>query len=118
MERLTEKITNKDTKEILAYRLKCGADVLKSSKKLGELEDLEEQGLLVKLPCKVGDKAWYVHKHGVDEVEIDSFIININIFANVSLYIGSERFGKTLTPFKTLFFNKEDAEKAFNQLNI
>ena len=60
MERLTEKIINKDTKEVLAYRLKRGADVLKSSKKLGEYEDLEEQGLLIRLPCKVGTDIYYI----------------------------------------------------------
>lgn len=26
--------------------------------KLGEYEDLEEQGLLLRLPCKVGDEVW------------------------------------------------------------
>lgn len=85
-------------------------------KKLGEYEDLEEQGLLLKLPCKVGDKAYYVHKRGIDEVEVDSFVININIFVNVSLYIGCDRFGKTLTPYKTLFFTKAEAEKALAEL--
>ena len=28
--------------------------------KLGEYEDLEEQGRLVKLPCKVGDDVYYI----------------------------------------------------------
>lgn len=28
--------------------------------KLGKLEDLEEQGMLLKLPCKVGDTVWYI----------------------------------------------------------
>lgn len=32
--------------------------------KLGQLEDLEEQGLLVKLPCKVGSEVWYIDKYG------------------------------------------------------
>ena len=30
--------------------------------KLGEYEDLEEQGLLVKLPCKVGDTVWVIDR--------------------------------------------------------
>ena len=81
-------------------------------KKLADYEDKQEQGLLIELPCKVGDKAWYVHKGGIDEVEVDSFIININLFVNVSLYIGCDRFGKTLTPYKTLFFTRSEAEEA------
>ena len=31
--------------------------------KLGKYEDLEEQGKLIKLPCKVGDDVWFVPSH-------------------------------------------------------
>ena len=85
-------------------------------KELKEYRDLEEQGLLLKLPCKVGDKAYYVNKGHIDEVEIDSFVLNINLFVNVSYYIGCERFGKTLTPYKTLFFTKEEAEQELKEM--
>lgn len=78
--------------------------------KLGKYEDAEEQGLLLRLPCKAGDTAWYVSRSGIHEVEIDSFVFAINLFINVSYYIGCERFGKTLTPYKTLFFSREEAE--------
>lgn len=81
-------------------------------RKLADYEDAEKKGLLLRLPCKVGDKAYYVHKGGIDEVEVDSFVLNINLFVNVSYYIGCDRFGKTLTPYKTLFFTKEEAEQA------
>ena len=84
--------------------------------KLGEYEDLEEQGLLLRLPCKVGDKAWYVNRDGINEVIVDSFVFNVNLFANVSVYIGAERFGKTLTPYKTLFFSKEEAEQKLKEM--
>lgn len=83
-----------------------------ASEKLKEYKDAEEQGLLIRLPCKVGDTAYYVHKRGIDEVEVDSFVVNVNIFVNVSLYVGGERFGKTLTPYKTLFFTKKRSRKA------
>lgn len=85
-------------------------------------EDAEEQGLFLKLPCKVDDTAYYVHREycdrtqkwtdRIDEVIVDSFVLNVNLFVNVSLYIGGDRFGKTLTPYKTLFFTKEEAEQA------
>lgn len=84
--------------------------------RLKEYEDLEEQGLLLRLPCKAGNKAWYVHRGGIDEVTVDSFVFNINLFVNVSLYVGNERFGKTLTPYKTLFFTKEEAEQKLKEM--
>ena len=84
---------------------------------LGAYEDAEEQGLLLRLPCKVGDTAWYVCRSGMYEVEIDSFVVNINLFVNVSYYIGCERFGKTLTPYKTLFFTREEAKAKLKEMN-
>ena len=35
-------------------------DYIKASEKLAEYEDLEEQGLLVRLPCKVGTEVYYI----------------------------------------------------------
>lgn len=63
MERLTEKITDKRTGEVLAYRVKCKKDV-ESVQKLGRLEDLEEQGKLLKLPCAVGDTVYVLDRDG------------------------------------------------------
>ena len=94
----------------------CAKILNECKKELQAYKDKEEQGLLIELPCKVGDKAWYVHKGGIDEVEVDSFIININLFVNVSLYVGCERFGKTLTPYKTLFFTRSEAEEALAKM--
>ena len=59
MERLTEKITDKRTGEVLAYIVKCQKDV-EAVQKLGRLEDLEEQGKLLKLPCAVGDTVYRI----------------------------------------------------------
>lgn len=42
-------------------KLKEGNVLLKSAlDKLADYEDLEEQGRLVKLPCKVGDNVWVI----------------------------------------------------------
>ncbi len=59
MERLTEKITNKENGQVLAYRVPANKTI-KAAKKLGELEDLEEKGLLLKLPCKPGDTVYRI----------------------------------------------------------
>jgi hypothetical protein len=93
---------------------------------LQDYEDLEEQGLLLKLPCKVGDTAYYLHKtylanadkwiYEIDEVEVDSFILNIGLLVNVSYRIGEDVFRKTLTPYKTLFFTKAEAEKKLAEM--
>lgn len=71
MERLTEKITNKETGEVLAYRLKSIGDRINAAKKLGQYEDAEEQGLLHVAPIPNGtiiyvwqedeDNRWFVH---------------------------------------------------------
>lgn len=91
----------------------CEGDIIE---KLAQYEELEEQELLLRLPCKVGDKAWYVRNCVIDEVEVDSFILNTNLFVNVSLYVGYERFRKTLTPYKTLFFTRYEAEQKLKEL--
>lgn len=61
MERLTEKITDKRTGEVLAYRVKCQKDV-EAVQKLGRLEDFEEQGKLLKPPCVVEDTVYRINK--------------------------------------------------------
>lgn len=60
MERLTEKIEDRyiERQERLSNGKIVGTKMC--LKKLGELEDLEEQGLLLKLPCKVGDVVYSV----------------------------------------------------------
>lgn len=83
-------------------------------KKLAEYEDLEEQGLLLKLPCKVGDTV-YNHvpirkgKDAYSETKVKSIEIredNIYIWFKNGL-------GKTLSNFmRSLWLSKEEAEKA------
>lgn len=62
MERFTEKITNKENGQVLAYRVP-GGKTIRAANKLGELEDLEEKGLLLKLPCKPGDIVYRISNH-------------------------------------------------------
>mgnify|MGYP003251804988 CR=1 FL=1 len=70
MERLTRRINNNKITAIKghgcnysAHSFDCqdneGRDKLRAAlEKLATYEDLEEQGLLVRLPCKVGDTVW------------------------------------------------------------
>lgn len=52
MARLTERITNINTGNVLAYRVPYDVATLKVWKKLGEYEDAEERGLLLRLPSE------------------------------------------------------------------
>lgn len=48
----------------------------KAIEKLKRYEDLEEQGRLIKLPCKVGDTVFYINGTLILEYEIVSFSID------------------------------------------
>lgn len=39
-------------------------EVQEAINRLAEYEDLEEQGLIVRLPCKVGDKVYHIYNSG------------------------------------------------------
>lgn len=56
MERLTERIDNVPDGESGVWVKEH--DYVSAAEKLAEYEDLEEQGRLIKLPCKVGDTVW------------------------------------------------------------
>lgn len=58
MERLTERMENAPDGESNVWVK--NHDYIKASEKLAEYEDLEEQGLLVRLPCKVGTEVYYI----------------------------------------------------------
>lgn len=64
MERLTEVTTEDGVKlydissELCLSKTTQGEKIATILKKLADYEDLEEQGRLIKLPCKVGDTVW------------------------------------------------------------
>ena len=99
----------------------CEADIYL---KLAEYEDLEEQGLLLKLPCKIGDTVYQLINSHIYEYKVIG--ICFDIFQNKWMYevayqIGLEWF-KTMCDFdafgksKTVFLTKEEAEKALERL--
>lgn len=115
MERLTERIDNVPDGESGVWVK--NHDYISAAEKLAEYEDLEEQGRLVKLPCKVGDtvynttwwddvqqkvvvkgKAYYrtVRKRKVSKSNFD--------------YYDIENFGKTV------FLTKSEAEAKLKEL--
>lgn len=102
----------------------------KAITKLGEYEDLEEQGLLLKLPCKVGDAVYIIDKRytkcsSFDEKYSESSCWNCDeecdskmYYAVAKRYVGTlEWIISRLKYFgKTVFLTKEEAEKALERL--
>ena len=89
--------------------------------KLRDYEDLEEQGLLLKLPCKVGDTVYSITRDFISEYNIRNFICydNGNIFFDwkcvKGIYLNIKGFHIDDIG-KTVFLTKEEAEKALERL--
>ena len=83
--------------------------------KLGKYEDLEEQGRLIKLPCKVGTKVYAINRiadYGEvgDEVTCSYSIIEREFQIYMMMDYGKLVFGKTV------FLTKPEAEAKLKEL--
>lgn len=123
MERLTERERNVDgtgvaKEEITDGLLKPFADKILT--KLAVYEDLEEQGLLVRLPCKVGDMVYVPTRNFISELRIIMisvdmhgtyfrWMLNSGIYPNLDGFSGS-KLGKTV------FLTREEAEKKLEEM--
>ena len=116
MERLTERERNVDgtgvaKEEITDGLLKPFADKILT--KLAVYEDLEEQGLLVRLPCKVGDtmydivgKPLRIVEHKVDAFHIDKKGFHLQIINGV---LEKKQEAK-------VYFSREEAKKKLEEM--
>lgn len=102
----------------------------KAIEKLAEYEDLEEQGLLVRLPCKVGDMVWDNDFGYPESYEIKAFSYGycdsyvepgIGIEDEIIFYY--ESYTRSITgafPMseigKTVFLTREEAEKKLKEV--
>lgn len=102
MERLTYKL-KKPTQKGFEYVGINGANAQKVLKKLGELEDLEEQGMLLKLPIPLGKPYFEITK----DFGIQTFTLRPAVAGRI---IQNNLFGKTV--FATL----AEAEKALAEM--
>ena len=104
-----------------------GCIVPKLYKHLAEYEDLEEQGLLLKLPCKIGDIIYEVDEAILlDDViepikcKVTYILLKTEIHIDVEVIeghgIGSTYTFKVEDFGKTVFLTKEEAEKALERL--
>lgn len=83
--------------------------------KLRKYEDAEEQGLLLKLPCKVGDTVYVPHRGKIQEMIIQMVSWNETSFffswtLNSGIYPWLDGFGD-MNIGKTVFLTKEEAEE-------
>lgn len=80
--------------------------------KLCEYEDLEEDGRLIRLPCKVGDKVWIIYHDFIYESSVSGFfiennqvIVEFNCIRPITATYATN-FGKTI------FLSYEEAERS------
>ena len=88
-------------------------------KKLQEYEDLEEQGLLLRLPCRVGDKVFKLKRHNYCPVGICRKDISCSeCRANTTFGIVEGKFMlKELKEIgKTVFLTKAEAEQKLKEM--
>lgn len=107
-----------------------GCHILKIYRKLAEYEDMEEQGKLLRLPCKVGDTVYQHMIVGVDmsihkpiyeiaeaivfKFSLDSFTL---CFWTQTIEKGKQQNELPLSAFgKSVFLTREEAEDALKEL--
>lgn len=101
-------------------------DVMRN--RLAEYEDAEEQGLLVRLPCRLGGDAYFVNE-ATGEV-CEAVVTNIELNCHtpsrvwleiryVSKLIGKQGYYHCADKLigKKLFFTRKEAEKALEEIN-
>lgn len=110
-------------------------DVAELLKELKSYKEAEEQDLLVRLPCKVGDTVWVVtspiNVFGYDEYDGDAeYEVYESFLSSVSYYASGEQFriyAKVTNSFiaayfrecdfgESIFLTREDTEKKLEKL--
>lgn len=98
-------------------------------RKLKDYEDLEEQGRLVKLPCKVGDTVWQIMvvgvqgkniKYGIFKVIVTKISVDYQMnFLLSTITADEKRYRNEVTSTAigdTMFFTKTEAEAKLKEL--
>lgn len=92
-------------------------ELITALKRLQHYEDLEEQGRLIDLPCKVGDTVWVLNGKFILEYEIDSFAVDeggawlmyLRHYEKMRTFCHNKEANEL---GKTVFLTKEEAEAA------
>lgn len=126
MERLTERVndglimTKQDSGDNVSYYWDWDEENFKVAEKLATYEDLEEQGLLVRLPCKVGDIIFRINR-GSKRPIIELTVTQINITRkSYNLDVIDGDYGELMCfkndIGKTIFLTREEAEKKLEEI--
>ena len=88
--------------------------------KLAEYEDAEEQGLLLRLPCKVGDVVYQITRDFISEFKIKTFVCDGKSFffhwqCIKGIYVNVIGFHSSMIG-KDVFLTKEEAEQALTKM--
>ena len=97
-------------------------------KKLADYEDAEEQRLLLRLPCKVGDIIYYISEGFIEPCTVEvifladytdkngncSYMAEIHFDREDCPYVSTEIYFTELG--KTVFFTKEEAERILKRM--
>lgn len=87
--------------------------ILNLATKLKEYEDLEEQGRLIKLPCKVGDTVYVIVGKNISVQKIQRATID----SEMKIEFCTKRRGIALFNIgKTVFLTKSEAEAKLKEL--
>lgn len=122
MERLTQWIGDDEDRQAIPRPDIRNNGYSKCCNKLADYEDLEEQGLLVRLPCKVGDIVYVPTRNFISELRITlvsvdtsdgamyfSWMLNAGIYPNLDGFSGYEL-------GKTIFLTRKEAEKKLEEM--
>ena len=96
--------------------------------KLATYEDAEEQGLLLRLPCKVGDKVYLISENFIEPCTVETIFVSDYVdeagnpcnMAEISYdredcpYVSQEIYFTDIG--KTVFLTKEEAEAKLKEL--
>jgi len=137
MEKLSQDAINSNDNEVyFNVSYSYYKDIADALNKLKEYEDLEERGLLIKLPCKVGDTVYLLSnpvnvtnfEEEYNEKDILIFECEVQSISKykdgrnqVRLYWNNKFVGcyLTLEHFgKVIFLTREEAEKASEEENV
>ena len=130
--------TPKELKELKENGAFTGLELAKLAimqKELKKYKDSEEQGLLVRLPCKAGDTCWVVtspiNVFDYDEYDGDTeYEVYESFLSSVSYYASGKQFriyAKVTNSFiaayfrecdfgESIFFTREEAEKKLEEM--
>lgn len=107
--------------DIKTNYIKCAEEHMQLVKWLEELKsykDLDEQGLLVRLPCKVGDDLYCIVNGEVKKLKVYSFGVPDFEITDIEFkYVDGLKIVRFVGEVgKTVFLTREEAEKKLEEL--